>query len=283
IISHFNKIGFDTLPVILWRKQTNAPNKFMGSGMLPSGAYVTLEHEYILIFRKGSKKKFKSSVEKQKRMESAFFWEERNCWFSDIWDFKGVTQILNHKALRKRSAAYPLELAYRLTNMYSLYNDVILDPFIGTGTTILAGILCGRNTIGVEIDKEFTQLISNQITGFLSTANQLTINRLKNHIDFVKNRTKEKGSLKYSNIHHGFKVMTKQETGIQLKYLLSIKQISSSEYSALYENIGNLQYDTQIEKECERLKSQIEKKEKKAEKIEKFLAENNPKHMLSRL
>ncbi|MDY6970154.1 MAG: DNA methyltransferase, partial [Spirochaetota bacterium] len=38
IISHFNKIGFDTLPVILWRKQTNAPNKFMGSGMLPSGA-----------------------------------------------------------------------------------------------------------------------------------------------------------------------------------------------------------------------------------------------------
>lgn len=65
IISAFRHIGFDTLPVILWRKQTNAPNKFMGSGMLPSGAYVTLEHEYILIFRKGSKRNFGSTTEKK--------------------------------------------------------------------------------------------------------------------------------------------------------------------------------------------------------------------------
>ena len=55
--------------------------------------------------------------------------------------------------------------------------------------------------------------------------------------------------MKYSNIPHGFKVMTKQETGIRLKNLLNIKQISSAEYSALYENIGNLQHDDQIEKE----------------------------------
>lgn len=49
------ELGFSALPCILWRKQTNAPNKFMGSGMLPAGAYVTLEHEYILILRKGPK------------------------------------------------------------------------------------------------------------------------------------------------------------------------------------------------------------------------------------
>jgi DNA modification methylase len=55
IISAFQKLGLANLPNILWRKQTNAPNKFMGSGMLPSGAYVTLEHEWILIFRKGGK------------------------------------------------------------------------------------------------------------------------------------------------------------------------------------------------------------------------------------
>ena len=50
ILSYCLKTGFVALPEILWRKQTNAPNKFMGSGMLPPSAYVTLEHEFILIF-----------------------------------------------------------------------------------------------------------------------------------------------------------------------------------------------------------------------------------------
>lgn len=53
ILNAAQVLGFTALPCILWRKQTNAPNKFMGSGMLPAGAYVTLEHEYILILRKG--------------------------------------------------------------------------------------------------------------------------------------------------------------------------------------------------------------------------------------
>ena len=51
-------LGFSVLPTILWRKQTNKPNKFMGSGMLPTNAYVTLEHEYILILRKGTNRGF---------------------------------------------------------------------------------------------------------------------------------------------------------------------------------------------------------------------------------
>src|SRR5690554_4099186 len=86
IITSFLKLGVDNLPNILWRKQTNAPNKFMGSGMLPAGAYVTLEHEWILIFRKGGKRQFNSEVDKIRRRESSFFWEERNVWFSDLWD-----------------------------------------------------------------------------------------------------------------------------------------------------------------------------------------------------
>lgn len=91
IISSCKKIGFDTLPVILWRKQTNAPNKFMGSGMLPSGAYVTLEHEYILIFRKGEKRQFKTQDEKDKRMQSSFFWKK------EIFGFltSGILKVLN--------------------------------------------------------------------------------------------------------------------------------------------------------------------------------------------
>ena len=64
ILNALLDIGFSALPDILWRKQTNAPNKFMGSGMLPAGAYVTLEHEYILIVRKGSKREFMTEAEK---------------------------------------------------------------------------------------------------------------------------------------------------------------------------------------------------------------------------
>ena len=107
ILNQFLKLGFQALPAILWRKQTNAPNKFMGSGMLPPSAYVTLEHEYILILRKGPKREFKLEAEKQNRRESAFFWEERNAWFSDIWmDLKGASQNLGDRSARLRSAAF---------------------------------------------------------------------------------------------------------------------------------------------------------------------------------
>ncbi len=51
VLRAFFRHGYTALPDILWRKQTNAPNKFLGSGMLPVGAYVTYEHEYILILR----------------------------------------------------------------------------------------------------------------------------------------------------------------------------------------------------------------------------------------
>lgn len=85
-------MGFVGLPNIIWRKQTNAPNKFMGSGMLPCGAYVTLEHEWVLIFRKGGKREYKKVDAKLGRMKGSFFWEERNIWFSDVWEIKGVKQ-----------------------------------------------------------------------------------------------------------------------------------------------------------------------------------------------
>jgi len=99
-------LGFRSLPAILWRKPTNAPNKFMGSGMLPAGAHVTLEHEYVLVLRKGDRREFPTAAEKRRRRESAFFWEERNAWFSDVWfDIKGTPQHLCDKAGRARSAA----------------------------------------------------------------------------------------------------------------------------------------------------------------------------------
>ncbi|OGS36926.1 MAG: hypothetical protein A2293_11945 [Elusimicrobia bacterium RIFOXYB2_FULL_49_7] len=239
IIDACRKIGFDTLPVILWRKQTNAPNKFMGSGMLPGGAYVTLEHEYVLIFRKGSKREFKTESEKSARMRSSFFWEERNKWFSDVWDFKGASQGLNQSDLRNRSAAFPIELAYRLVNMYSLYNDVVLDPFIGTGTTALACIASGRNSIGIEINASFAPFITEQIKSFLPVANNLLSNRINAHNDFIKTYTTEKGPLKHFNENHGFSVMTRQESLIQLYKVIEIKTASNNT-TASYDIVGSL-------------------------------------------
>ena len=164
IISAFVALGFDILPLVLWRKQTNAPNKFVGSGMLPGGAYVTLEHEYILVMRKGSRREFKSPEEKGLRHESAYFWEERNRWFSDTWDFKGTRQSLVEplgsraggvqSPVRERSAAFPFELPYRLICMYSVRGDTVLDPFVGTGTTCLAAMAAGRSSVGMDIDPQ---------------------------------------------------------------------------------------------------------------------------------
>ena len=120
ILVRLVELGFVPLPVILWRKQTNAPNKFMGSGMLPPGAYVTLEHEYILIVRKGGKRGFLSEEGKGLRRESAFFWEERNRWFSDVWsDLKGTVQGLSDRKVRNSLRTLerhsdPLRSAHRL-------------------------------------------------------------------------------------------------------------------------------------------------------------------------
>ena len=235
ILTHMLKIGFSSLPVILWRKQTNAPNKFMGSGMLPPGAYVTLEHEFILILRKGSMRQFKTAREKQIRRESAFFWEERNVWYSDIWlDLKGTPQSLNYEQMRLRSAAYPFELPYRLINMFSVKGDTVLDPFLGTGTTTLAAIAAYRNSIGFEIEPSFQNPVVSQMDTIIAFSNQQIRNRIKNHIAFVKERFKTKGAFKHMNKHYGFPVVTNQEKELLLNQLVSTAQISDSVFEVSY-------------------------------------------------
>lgn len=239
IISAFIKLGFSNMPNIIWRKQTNAPNKFMGSGMLPAGAYVTLEHEWILIFRKGGKRIFKSEKEKQLRRESAFFWEERNIWFSDLWDLKGTKQKIDNNESRSRSAAYPFEIPYRLINMYSVKGDTILDPFLGTGTTTIAAIASERNSIGIEIDKSFIEIIENNIQNAVPTQlNDYIQNRIERHKLFLENRNDEKKSeIKHFNQHLNLPVMTSQETELRLFFPYQVKKIAN-EFEASYSNIA---------------------------------------------
>lgn len=229
ITQYCTSLGLTNLPNIIWRKQTNAPNKFMGSGMLPCGAYITLEHEYILIFRKGSKRNYKNAEQKADRRESSYFWEERNVWFSDLWDLKGTKQRITNSTTRDRSAAYPFEVPYRLINMYSQRGDVVLDPFVGTGTTTQAAMLLGRDSIGYEIDENMLQVIQSNINSMsVEDMNKIIKARFDKHIEFVEERTKAKGGLKYTNEHLNCCVMTAQELDLKLNYVNSISQQHSS-------------------------------------------------------
>jgi DNA modification methylase len=225
ILEYCLKLGFNSLPEILWRKQTNAPNKFMGSGMLPAGAYATLEHEYILVLRKGNKRDFKSKEDKLRRQKSAFFWEERNIWFSDIWeDLKGTKQNNIDKSIRARSGAYPFELPYRIINMFSLRGDMVLDPFLGTGTTTLACMATARNSIGYEVDPNFKDHLHVRFNRVVDFSNKILENRIGNHLKFVQQRTLAKGGLGYYSKNYGFPVMTNQEIEIYFDEAIKITQ-----------------------------------------------------------
>lgn len=239
IVDFCRKIGFQILPEILWRKPTNSPNKFMGSGMLPPGAYVTLEHEHILILRKGAKRELSAPVEKQARNESAFFWEERNSWFSDVWTgLNGIHQATNSKQTRERSAAYPFDLAYRLINMFSVKGDIVLDPYLGTGTTTLAAMSSERNSIGIEIDAGFKPIITSRLINFKTEANEYINNRLKKHIDFLKERASQKGLPECINNKHGFPVISKQEANIALRHLQNIEINDEDCYKVKYADLA---------------------------------------------
>ncbi|MCF8052526.1 MAG: site-specific DNA-methyltransferase [Desulfobacterales bacterium] len=235
IQQYAQKIGFSALPAILWRKQTNAPNKFMGSGMMPPGAYVTLEHEYVLILRKGNKREFKTHKEKMLRRESAFFWEERNNWFSDVWmDLKGTAQNLFDNKTRSRSAAFPFEVPYRLITMFSVKGDTVLDPFLGIGTTMYAAISAGRNSVGYEIDKHFHEAILSKIPGITAFSNNRISERFEKHFEFVEAQFKKRGKFKYSNCHYQFPVMTRQETDLMINEVISVAQTGEGSFEAVY-------------------------------------------------
>ncbi|MFW6011680.1 MAG: DNA-methyltransferase [Desulfosalsimonas sp.] len=217
IIQSFVLNGLSPLPAVIWRKQTNSPNKFMGSGMLPAGAYVTLEHEYILIFRKGEKREFSTQKERLNRQQSAIFWEERNQWYSDVWfDLKGARQQLVDEKVRRRSGAYPFDLPYRLINMYSVMGDIVLDPFAGICTTMFAAMAAGRNSVMVEIEPDFLPQVRGRSRVIAEFSNRIIDERIRRHLEFVKQRKEDGRPLKYANENYGFPVMTNQETRLKI-------------------------------------------------------------------
>lgn len=230
--------GLRPLPDVLWRKPTNRATKFMGSGMLPPNAYVTLEHEYVLVFRNGGLRSVEGG---DGRHESAYFWEERNEWFSDVWtDLTGTHQALDGSATgaeRERSGAFPFELPYRLINMYSVYGDRVLDPFWGTGTTTLAAMVAGRNSVGYELDEAFVDAFDDHVDDVPTVSRTVTDERLADHRSFVADRRESGDEPKYEARHYDFPVVTRQERSIRLYDATTVERDGNSprRYAVEYE------------------------------------------------
>lgn len=147
------KIGFDNLNPIIWHKIANAsfevPNgsKFLGKPYEPN-AIIKNDMEFILMQRKpGGYRKPTDEQRKLSKIDKKDF----DDWFRQIWNIPGAS-TKNHPA------PFPIELAARLVRMFSFSGDTILDPFCGTGTTMIAALRSGRNSIGIDIEPEYCRM-----------------------------------------------------------------------------------------------------------------------------
>jgi len=147
------KVGFDNLTPILWYKissakyEGNTYSSILGKPYEPN-AVIKNDVEFILIQRKPGPYR-KPTVEQRKLSLIPVASYEQ--WFRQIWNLTGTSS-------KEHPAPFPLELATRLVRMYSFVRDTVLDPFVGTGTTMLASMKSGRNSIGFEIDPKYTSL-----------------------------------------------------------------------------------------------------------------------------
>ncbi len=152
------KVGFDNLNPIIWYKISNANfevnngTKFLGKPYEPN-AIIKSDIEFILMQRKPGG--YRNPTQEQRTL-SMIDKKDYEAWFRQIWDIPGAST-------RQHPAPFPLELAYRLVRMFSFSGDTVLDPFCGTGTTMLASIRTGRNSVGVEIDDEYCRIAARNL------------------------------------------------------------------------------------------------------------------------
>lgn len=147
------RLGFDNLNPIIWHKISNAvfeantSSKFLGKPYEPN-AIIKNDIEFILMQRKpGGYRQPTSSQREQSRIPK----KEFDAWFKQIWTIPGASTA-------QHPAPYPYELAQRLVRMFSFTGDTVLDPFCGSGTTLIAALKHGRNSIGIEIEPEYWRL-----------------------------------------------------------------------------------------------------------------------------
>lgn len=157
IISQCEKIGFDYMGAIVWQKKTTMNTtggaNLMGSYPYPPNGMIEIDYEFILIFKKpGNITKIPVEIKKSSILTK----EEWKEYFQGHWYFGGAKQI-EHEAM------FPEELPMRLIKMYSFVGERVLDPFVGSGTTLQAALKLKRKAIGYEINDKFLELIKNKL------------------------------------------------------------------------------------------------------------------------
>jgi DNA modification methylase len=177
------KLGFDNLTPIRWLKVSNIKleasksARYLGKPNLPNGI-VKNDVEHILFFRKPGG--YRSPTEEMER-HSFIPTDEYVKWFSPIWD------DVRGQLRRDHPAPYPVEIARRLIRMYSFVGDTVVDPFGGTGTTAVAALEVGRNSVSVEIEPTYIEQIRARLKGLSSLTAQIEFH--SNQISLAKTRT----------------------------------------------------------------------------------------------
>jgi len=160
-IKIFQSVGFRYRDKIVWKKPDGYLRISRRSGVLLKNPYPMYFYpdnllESIIIFQKG---KFNyHSISKEIRQKSKIDIKEfqSNSWYKTIWE---ITNVLPGSKLEKGVAAFPDELVYRLIKLFSYYGETVLDPFLGSGTTMKIAKELGRNSIGFEIIKDLESII----------------------------------------------------------------------------------------------------------------------------
>ena len=152
------EIGFNMRGEIIWNKSAGAGiSTAWGSFQSASNPILRDVHEYILIFSKGNYKRERDKEEKELRKDNITK-EEFIEWTKSVW-------TMNTESAKRigHPAPFPEELPNRLIKLFSFTNDIVIDPFMGSGTTAIAAIKNNRNFVGYEINKEYINLANNRI------------------------------------------------------------------------------------------------------------------------
>ena len=224
IITDCLELGFDFLGDIIWQKisttNTTGGCSLMGSIYYPRNGLLTFDYEHILIFKKIGKKSNRK-VDLETKELSKISLSEWKKWYVGHWRFPGVFQ-------KEHVAMFPDELPYRLIRMFSFMGDTVLDPFLGSGTTLKVAKSLFRKSIGYEINEDYKEIIETKIeegNESLFQDYQFMIYSIynkaqKENLEIIYEKQKQKGILMLKN---------EDQKEIIIDYLLIEKEITLEE------------------------------------------------------
>jgi site-specific DNA-methyltransferase (adenine-specific)/site-specific DNA-methyltransferase (cytosine-N4-specific) len=166
LIRVMRDLGFEYQEKIIWRKPEGYIRISKRSGVLiqhpyPMYFYPDNIYEEIVVFRKPGefdRSKVPKDVLERSRIDINRFQGEK--WYLSVWD---ITNVLPSSKWSKYTAAFPEALVERLIRLYSYWGEVVLDPFLGTGTTCAVAMRLGRNCVGYELDLELREAIEERL------------------------------------------------------------------------------------------------------------------------